>query len=38
MSDMECVFESMAGKGSIYISNFAAAQDIHLLQSKLRST
>jgi protein-tyrosine phosphatase len=25
----------MAGKGSIYISNFAAAQDIHLLQSKV---
>lgn len=31
MSDIECVFESMAGKGSIFISNYAAAQDISLL-------
>lgn len=33
MTDIECVFESMTGKGSIFISNYAAAQDIALLQS-----
>lgn len=32
MADIECVFESMNGNGSIYISNYAAAQDIHILK------
>lgn len=33
MADIECVFESMTDKGSIYISNFAAAQNSQLLRS-----
>ena len=33
MADVECVFESMTGKGSIYISNFAAAANVPLLHS-----
>ena len=33
MADIECVFESMTGTGSIYISNFIAVQDLHILKS-----
>ena len=33
MADVECVFESLTGKGSIYISNFIAASNISLLHS-----
>jgi len=33
MLDVECVFESMTGAGSIFISNFAAANDIGTLQA-----
>lgn len=33
MADIECVFESMTDKGSIYISNFTAAQNTQLLRS-----
>lgn len=32
MADIECVFESMTDKGSIYISNYAAAQNTQLLR------
>lgn len=38
MADIECVFESMTDKGSIYISNFAAAQNTQLLRSNPRIT
>lgn len=33
VEDIECVFESMGARGSIYISNFSAAQNAQLLQS-----
>lgn len=32
MEDIECVFESMSSRGSIYISNITAAQNLSLLQ------
>jgi hypothetical protein len=34
MEDIECVFESVSGSGSIFISNHPAAQNLYLLQSK----
>lgn len=33
MADIQKVFESMSARGSIYISNYAAAEDIALLNS-----
>lgn len=35
MCDIECVFESMTGRGSIFISNLAAAQNLPLLQGNI---
>ena len=31
--DIECVFESMGMRGSIFISNLAAAQNLEMLKS-----
>jgi hypothetical protein len=33
--DIECVFESMTGRGSIFISNLPAAQNLELLHSNI---
>jgi len=33
--DIECVFESMTSRGSIYISNLPAAQNVELLHSNI---
>ena len=35
--DMECVFESVTEKGSIYISNYEAAQNLELLKGNLNA-
>jgi hypothetical protein len=33
MEDIECVFESVSGTGSLFISNLPAAQNLQILQS-----
>jgi hypothetical protein len=33
MEDIECVFEGMSGRGSIFISNYSAALNLELLSS-----
>lgn len=33
MEDIECVFEGMSGRGSIFISNYNAALNLELLAS-----
>jgi hypothetical protein len=35
MEDIECVFESVSGRGSIFISNYSAAVNLELLSSNL---